>query len=170
MKISSRLRQVLLVITFMAVASSSGAEEFTKLDAKGNTLAADAANWAMVFDSDTGLYWEVKSTDESAHSNKSAYKFEEVEENFLAKLNAEKFGGFADWRLPATDELSVLKKKDQAQPQINQDFFPNTVPSRYWSVGWCGSKSAWQPESVKFGKESIKGMKYVRAVRGKSLE
>lgn len=149
---------------------AAGDEGYKKFDALGNELGTDASSWAMVLDTATGLYWEVKSTDDSPHSNQAAFKFEEVDGNFLAKLNEGKFGGFSDWRLPSTGELSVLRQKDQEQPEIDKELFPNTMPSRYWSVGWCGSKAEWQAESVKFGGEKLKGMRYVRAVRGRPLD
>ncbi|UTW47635.1 Ig-like domain-containing protein [Bacterioplanoides sp. SCSIO 12839] len=40
-----------------------GGFDFTKLDANGNALAANASSWSCVRDNVTGLIWEVKTTD-----------------------------------------------------------------------------------------------------------
>ena len=142
------------------------------MDAQSNELSDDAKEWAIVFDTKYGLYWEVKSMGKSIHSNEDTYTFTNVGDNFLAKINADKFGGYSDWRLPTTGELAALKKRKKDSPEalIDLQYFPGTLPSKYMSQGWCGSRSEYQEESVKFGKQKVKGAKYVRAVRGQPLE
>ena len=168
-----RLLFVLFVVgltTAFASLSFAGGT-FVKLDAEGKELPADAKEWAIVFEKNEGMYWEVKKDDDSIHSKKDLYLYTEVEEKFLSKLNEAKFGGFSDWRLPTTDELSVLKmRKKNDEARIDLNYFPHTVPARYLSVGWCGSKSEYQEESLKFGKQKLKGAKHVMATRGKPLE
>jgi hypothetical protein len=159
-----------LAVIAVAIVSPAMGANFKKMDAQGKELPDDAAQWDITLDKGTGLYWEVKKEDESIHSNKSVYKFNKSKVEFLAKLNEEKFGGFSDWRLPDVDELTGIKKKGKEAPFIDLNYFPHTVPSRYMSMEWCGSKSEYQPASVKFGKTRSKGGKYVRAVRGKDLE
>jgi len=158
-----------LSIAFSSVSFAGGS--FVKLDAEGKELPVDAAKWAIVLEKDTGWYWEVKTDDDSIHSNKLTFTYEEVEEKFIAKLNEAKFGGFSDWRLPSTGELSLLKaRKKNDEARIDLTYFPHTMPSRYMSHGWCGSRSEYQEESIKFGKQSKKGAKYVMAFRGQPLE
>jgi len=153
------------------IVSAAGAEErFKKLDAQGMELPDEAASWAMVLDSKWGMYWEVKTLDDSIHSNSAIYSYKDAKEKFIARLNAEKFGGFDDWRLPTSSELALLKKKSGDDVNIDLRYFPNTQPSRYMSQGRCVSNPGWREESVKFGKTRIKGGKYVRAFRGMPLE
>lgn len=174
MDFSGRIKLVcglIVMVLLVAVTAASAAARFKKMDAQGNELADDAQEWAIVYDTSEELYWEVKSSDDSIHSKENTYTYTDVKENFVDKINAENFGGHSDWRLPATNELGVLKvrKKNSPAALIDLQYFPETLPSRYMSHGWCGSKSEYQEESVKFGKQKSKNGKYVRAVRGKPL-
>ncbi len=162
-----------IVVCFLAITSvASAADRFQKMDAQGKELSDDATEWAIVFDTKSELYWEVKTGEQSIHSKDGVYNYGNVKDNFVAKINAENFGGHSDWRLPSTDELVVLRKRKKNSPEafIDLQYFPETQPARYMSHGWCGSKSEYQEESIKFGKQKVKGAKYVRAVRGKPLE
>lgn len=164
---------LLFVVVFAAVANDAAAagKNFVKLDSQGQELPADAAEWAIVLETGSGMYWEIKTTDDSIHSNKAAYNFAEVEEKFISKLNEENFGGFSDWRLPTTSEMPIIRqRKKNAEAQVDLNYFPNTIPSKYMTQGWCGSRSEYQEESFKFGKQKIKGVRYVMAVRGQPLE
>ena len=160
------------VLCCLVITTAAASERFKKMDAQSNELPDDAKEWAIVFDTQYGLYWEVKRADKSIHSKEDTYTYSNVNDNFVAKINEENFGGYSDWRLPATDELALLKKRKKNSPEalIDLQYFPETLPARYMSHGWCGSKSEYQEENVKFGKQKIKGVKYVRAVRGKPLE
>lgn len=48
--------------------------DFTKLDANGNALPADASDWSCVQDNHTGLMWEVKKT-EGLHNAEDRYSW-----------------------------------------------------------------------------------------------
>ena len=138
--------------------------QYTKLGGDGREQPRDAAQWAMVRDNSTGLIWEVKTTDGSIHDKDRVFDWKGAEEEFIAELNRMKFGGFADWRLPTTDELRGLTVKG-AEPFINQEFFPNTVPTSYLSWRKCGSGEIFD-ERVKFGEQrNSKKDRRVRAVR-----
>ncbi len=54
-------------------------------------------------DEKTGLFWELKSFG----ARRMEYDFAEALE-YADELNAAKYGGFDDWRLPSLDELSTL--------------------------------------------------------------
>lgn len=135
---------------------------YTKLDARGRELPADAGQWAMVRDNKTGLIWEVKTTDGSIHDKGKVFNWDGAQQDFIGELNRMKFGGFADWRLPTTDELRGLTVKG-AEPYINQEFFPHTVPTSYLSWRKCGSGEIFD-ERVKFGEQ--RNTKKDRRVRG----
>lgn len=58
--------------------SGPGAFDYTKIDVYGNTLAADAENWACTRDNVTGLMWEVKTLNPDSeitdiHEARAAY-------------------------------------------------------------------------------------------------
>lgn len=137
---------------------------YTKLDAEGRELAPAAKEWAMVRDNKTGLIWEAKTTDGSIHDKDKVFNWDGAQKDFIDELNRQKFGGFADWRLPTTDELRGLTVKG-AEPYIDQEFFPNTVPTSYLSWRKCGSGEIFD-ERVKFGEQrNTKKDRRVRAVR-----
>lgn len=153
------------ILCSQADETALNAEQFIKLDSQGHKLPAESGQWAMVLDSVTGLIWEVKTTDGSIHDMQAGYDWNGAHNVFLAELNTIKFGGFSDWRLPTTDELQSIKVQG-AEPYINQNFFPNTVPSSYMTWRKCGSGEVYN-ERVKFGKiRNKKVNRQVRAVRG----
>ena len=175
MKVTARFQFVLFAfctVCFLAVSSVSASERYKKIDAQGNQLPDDAKEWAIVYDTKFDLYWEIKSVDESIHSNQGTYTYTNVNDKFFTRINAEKLGGHSDWRLPTTGELAGIRKRKKDSPEalVDLQYFPQTLPSKYLSQGWCGSRSEYQEESVKFGKKKVKGGKYVRAVRGQPLE
>lgn len=159
----------LLLFFCASIPAATGQEQstetgFVKLDGQGQQLPANAEQWAMVGDKETGLVWEVKTTDGSLHDRDKTFSWDEAQVSFLAELNSNRFGGFSDWRLPTTDELRTIRVKG-AEPFINQDFFPNTVATGYLSWRKCGNGDIYD-ERVKFGKISnTKHDRRVRAVR-----
>ncbi len=52
---------------------ASAGFDFTKLDASGNPLPADATNWNCVRDNVTGLIWEVKTDDDGLRDKDWTY-------------------------------------------------------------------------------------------------
>ena len=139
-------------------------EGFVKLDIQGQELPVNAQQWAMVRDKETGLVWEVKTTDGSIHDKERTFSWGDANEVFLGELNSSILGGFSDWRLPTTDELRTIRVKG-AEPYISQDFFPNTVSTSYLSWRKCGNGEIYD-ERVKFGKiRNTKKDRRVRAVR-----
>jgi hypothetical protein len=97
----------------------------------------------MVRDDVTGLIWEVKTDDGGIHDKDNEYAWEEdsdepnVQNDFIAVLNSERFGGSDDWRLPTIREFYTIVQNIETDtdndPKINTDYFSNIMPSHYWS-------------------------------------
>ena len=137
----------------------------TRIDATGKEHG-EGANfaehpWACVRDEKTGLTWEVKTAAPGLHSRENTYTWYSTDETanmgyegkreggtctasacnteaFVAALNAEKLCGYADWRMPTTDEASSLVDASVRYPgpTIPEEFFPNTQNSKigYWTA------------------------------------
>jgi len=108
-------------------------QSYTKLDEQGNELDSSATVWAMVRDNITGLIWEVKTDDGTAHDKDDKYNWNDSQDIFIKALNDAGFGGFSDWRLPTVKELTLIINRDTYNPAINTDYFPETMPSYYWT-------------------------------------
>ena len=165
---------------------------YTKLDGSDNALPESAASWTMVRDNVTGLIWEGKRNRDSVqdyanpHDADNTYTWCDTNpaanggnpgicgangtEDFLAALNNSAYGGYTDWRLPTIKELKTLVDRSRFNPSISTAYFPNKVPSPYWSsttnAGF--TDSAWL---VHFyystdGASIKSNIAYVRAVRG----
>jgi len=148
-------------------ADAGGANTFVKLDGNGNELAPDAAGWAMVKDTKTGLIWEMKTTDGSVHDAGNQYTWKEAKEVFAAELNNTKFGGFTDWRMPNDTEIKSIMRQNQEEPFVDATYFPNIRPANYWDFYICGS-GAVMSDTKSFGKKSVRsGKQHVIAVRDK---
>ena len=117
-------------------------QSYTKLDAQGNDLPDDAAEWMMVRDNVAGLIWEIKTDDGSVHDKNNMYTWYDSNPgtnggdpgtpgdgtdtgDFINALNTEKFGGFSDWRLPTIRELSSIVNIGRYNPAIDTEYFAN---------------------------------------------
>jgi len=99
---------------------------------------------AMVKDNVTGLIWENKTTDGSIHDTDKRYSWHDARNVFIAQLNASKFGGYDDWRLPTREELRSIIDYGRS-PHINTEYFPNTGSDHYWSSSaFVNNAAAWR--------------------------
>ncbi|MDI6795455.1 MAG: DUF1566 domain-containing protein [Desulfatibacillaceae bacterium] len=135
-----------------------GPRSFTKLGNNGQPLADNALEWRTVADNFTGLVWEVKQDadgfanygnlndadntyawyddvefPDDGDEEKGFWNNEVNTQVFINALNAARYGGFSDWRLPTVAELATLILPDGSHPAINQKYFPNTSLGPYWS-------------------------------------
>jgi len=96
---------------------------YTKLDSSGNTLSDSEISWSMVKDNVTGLIWEVKTNKDNIKNYSDPNDADNVytsydstlgygtpgngtdTEDFIKKLNDSRYGGYTDWRLPATSYI-----------------------------------------------------------------
>lgn len=110
---------------------------FKKMGSGGVELPYDsnrANGLRMVFDNNTGLYWEVKSSDpEDVNFCEDTYTWDDAQKVYVKKLNDEKYGGFNDWRLPNKDELRSIIDYSRTNPAVNTDYFENCKTDDYWT-------------------------------------
>ena len=158
-----------LFFLFLATPAMGNDNRFIKLDAAGQELPRDAQQWIMVKDTKTKLTWEVKTDDDSIHDKDSKFTWKQTQEEFIATLNKEKFGGFSDWRMPNETDIATIRIKKGEPPYTDTHFFPNTVPDKYWFFYICGD-GTFMTNKQNFGKGKTRGNKYfARAVRGEEL-
>lgn len=87
----------------------------------------------IVFDSTTGLMWQMNTAmyDEESDESNHLMTFEEA----LEYCEGLELGGFKDWRLPNRNELASLLgfDSDTTEPSIEGSFFTNTLNIPYWT-------------------------------------
>ncbi len=103
---------------------------YTKLDENGEETVSD---WIMVKDNVTGLIWEVKTDDGTIHHQEDKYIFDDAQSVFIADLNINTFGGYDNWRMPTLNELVSIVDYGTDAPNINAEYFSNTMSWYYWS-------------------------------------
>ena len=133
--------------------SGSTGFDFTRLDSNGSIHSGSAYStspWSCVRDNVTGLVWEVKTNDGSIHDKDNTYKWGGI--SAIGKNHPSKEGryydgwdslvngaknaslcGFNDWRVPKKEELRSIVHYGTHNPSIDTAYFPNTVPSSFWS-------------------------------------
>ncbi len=171
---------------------------YTKIGSKGQKLPDSATSWAMVRDNVTGLTWEVKNSKDGVEDYSNLQDADNIytwydsnpssnrgdagtsgdgtdTEDFIRDLNSERFGGFSDWRMPTSMELSVIFNRATDSPAANDtSFFPNTL-DHYWTS--TTDPTTDHPEraaSVDFSTGWMNfpdksDSQHVRAVRGEQL-
>lgn len=132
--------------------------DFTKLDANGDPLPASATDWSCVQDHQTGLIWEVKTSSFGLQNRTNTYAWYNTDETtnggeagsaaggscwasdcntqaYAEAVRATELCGLDNWRLPSRHELMSLRHSGiDSVPPIDEDYFPNTVTSAYWTA------------------------------------
>jgi len=152
----------------------TNAFNFTKIDANGNAMSVAATNHSCVKDNVTGLMWEVKTDDGGLRDKDNTYNFDEAA-TFAASVNATNLCGHNDWRVPNPHELASIVDYSIASPgpTIDEDLFPNTQQSYYWTNSphlYDPSTYSWIVHFYAGDVGSSRGNGFVRCVRaGQSL-
>lgn len=123
---------------------------FVKLNAQGDELPATAtpqSGHCVTKDLNTGLMWEVKSTDTAAPNYVgNTYTWSEAQTDYVSHLNKIRFGGRSDWRIPNKDELRSIMDYGRTEPAVDTNYFPTLDCDLYWTAmtyqmqpvfGWC---------------------------------
>lgn len=167
---------------------------FTKLDANGAPLSADALEWSCVRDNITGLVWEVKTSIGGLQNGDNTYTWYNPDPGsnggsagsqnggscsasecdtkaYVAAINDLRLCGADDWNLPDSGQLRSIVdySVDYPGPTIDGNYFPNTKHG-YWSsdVYSYYTSRAWLSQfdlGFDFNAEKSNGH-YVRLVRG----
>ncbi|MFC7419458.1 cytochrome c peroxidase [Iodobacter arcticus] len=142
-------------LSMQAISGAKPTPRYTRKDAdSGATLSDETTRAGCVADSQTGLSWEVKTTDglraakhrylpamvRSASNEGQCDPSLEVctSGDYSEKVNEAKLCGFDDWRTPTEAELKTLLDPSQydASKQlaaIDRRAFPDAEPTFYWS-------------------------------------
>lgn len=130
----------------------------------------EAVNGGCVYDTTTGLTWEVKTNDSGLRHFSWTYTNYDTPQSgsawngsawvdltaaeiyagnntlgYVVEVNASNLCGHTDWRLPTATELMTLVSRTGSSPMIDTTWFPNTQADVYWtSTPYDGNpKSAW---------------------------
>lgn len=135
--------------------------KYRAVSPEGSVQAISTAPGACVYDTFTGLTWEVKTDDGGLRDAGHTYTWYDPEEFFdaeidyrgqpdgghcagsacdtsgyVAAVNATGLCGYRDWRMPGRDELGSISdpRGAAAPPSVNKRHFPLTRPGEYWSA------------------------------------
>jgi len=135
--------------------------DMTRLNQDGSTNdGSDYAKkpWVCVKDNQTGMLWEVKSTEAGLHNINNTYTWYDHDplsnggwpgnakggvctgsdcdtEAYIKAVNAEKLCGFADWHLPSRFELNTIVDTSIffPGPTLPKAYFPEALAGKYWT-------------------------------------
>jgi hypothetical protein len=136
----------------------STAGRYSKIANNGSTLSDSAVlgsgpgDWACTRDNQTGLTWEIKTTDGGLRDTSKLFRnYDDVgvaqkgvgqfptqadilaasnSIGFAKAVNASALCSYDQWRLPSSDELGSLIDSYYS-PMINPSHFPNTLANSY---------------------------------------
>ena len=142
--------------------------DFTKLNATGDPVDADAPIWSCVRDNITGVVWEIKTEEVgSLHASEQRFTWFASENNgnfegelnqgsqdcnvssqacntqdFIQQVNQQGLCGFFDWRLPTHAELhSLVHYGMLTPPKADTTFFP------FWGGALARPRNYWTSQS-----------------------
>jgi len=137
-------------------APDTNLNRFIKLSSQGIPIDDDS-EWPCVLDSVKQLIWEVKQYDGGWQDHEFTYSWYQSENDigeggngkedggkcyfiscdthaYIEQMNAHTICGFDNWRLPTNNELKSLDHPTNFNPDIDTEFFPQTMLGYYWST------------------------------------
>ena len=129
---------------------------YIKHDTNGNLLDDHSEKWTCVQDTKNGLMWEVKSEDDAMRNSNNLYSWFVPETTaikgksdggrckgdadcdthaYIEAMNKQNYCGHNDWRLPTREQMQTLVnfESGDSRAKINNQYFPQTLPSWYWT-------------------------------------
>ena len=126
---------------------------FAKVSFEGDILPAEATYWSCARDLASGLLWETKLSNAGISDVEHTYSWYQSERNnrgrpdggncfgvrcdteaYAREMNRLALCGSSTWRLPSHRELDALIDRNYYDPTINQEYFPNTRGTVYWTA------------------------------------
>jgi len=128
---------------------------YVKHDINGLALEEGKEKWSCVHDVKNALMWEVKSKDDPMRKSKNLYSWFDPDSklkgvadgghcrgdadcdtySYVQVMNEQNFCGHNDWRMPTRKEMKkLLSYTDNNKSKININYFPETLPSWYWTA------------------------------------
>ncbi len=135
--------------------------QYIKHDSKGNFLEEDNKKWTCVHDTKNSLMWEVKAKDDAMRNANNLYSWYNPNISdylgstikgipnggrckgeagcdthaYVKAMNEQNYCGHSDWHLPTKDQMQTLVYLDNGDEsvKINKQYFPETMPSWYWT-------------------------------------
>ena len=158
-KIALKVEKPVIVPTVTVKAVSKPVEKTTyiKHDMKGQSLADNDEQWTCVQDTQSGLMWEVKAQDDAMRNANNLYSWFDPESSsvkgkpdggrckgeadcdtyaYVQEINKRNYCGYNDWSLPTREQMQTLVNFENSKDKvtINKQYFPQTVPSWYWTA------------------------------------
>lgn len=111
------------------------------------TSSFDIINDGTIVDIRTQLMWKQcglgQNDDNSCSGNPREFNWGEALQAVSNFNTSGGFAGFTNWRLPNIKELSFIVEYACSDPAINNEIFPNTSSSHYWSSSPVVVGGAW---------------------------
>lgn len=89
-----------------------------------------------VIDHTTGLMWQQSGSE-------NAMIFRRIPKNYLNKLNAERYSGYRDWRLPTLEEAASLLERKRNEHRLHIDPVFDKQQITIWTADKSTSGGAW---------------------------
>ena len=158
------------------VGAGVAAFDFSKIDASGLVLEAEATSWSCVLDNTTGLFWQIGEPSPSTYrwggtgaiTGGSATYYDDWNST-ITEANTNSLCGKSDWRVPTIAELQDISyMNESASVFIDTGYFANTLASySYWSVQAHGNQAlAFEQASATAVLQASETLANVRLVSG----
>lgn len=141
-----------------SLAQTKKQNKYLKKSIEGKILSNESETWSCIEDTNNGLTWEIKSSDNGIRDKNNSYSWYQPSllegaqgtadegkckgssdcdtQSYIQTMNKKNYCGYSDWRLPSREEmLSIVSFENAASKvTINTNYFPDTLPSWYWTA------------------------------------
>jgi hypothetical protein len=140
------------------VISCAGTGQDGEIQAGATLSYTDNGN-GTITDNNTGLVWEKKSDDDSIHDKDNFYTWDEAFA-FVTDLNAAKFAGHNDWRVPNYKELISILNLENSFPAVSPAFNNNCVAGATVLTGSCMESHYWSSTAFAISPDFAWGVEF----------